>query len=205
MQNSAEDWNFGSKGCHDAASLARLQSTLKYDFKAVADGNTQSCLSQPLERNIVQHLLSETYKAAPRSLGLLMADHTQVSQLLQVITFIHLQAASTWSMHAGYIACSENALLQSTAAFICAMQADWRPVLPNISIPCLNVVGSKTQCFHVDGVTYVGNHVPSCKTVRMHDTKCQLQLSRTKSMYRCCSCKFKYDTAQITDRSASCT
>lgn len=118
LQNLAEDWNLGSKGCYDAASLARLQSILKYDFKAVADGNTQSCLSQPLESNMVQHLLSETYKAAPRSLGLLMADHTQ---------------------------------------------ADWRPVLPNISIPCLNVVGSKTQCFHVDGVTYVGNHVPNCK------------------------------------------
>lgn len=79
LQNLAEDWNLGSKGCYDAVSLTRLQSTLKYDFKAVAEGNCQSCLSQPLAAELQECLLSETLKADSSSLGKLMADHTQVS------------------------------------------------------------------------------------------------------------------------------
>ena len=49
---------------------------------------------------------------------------------------------------------------------IIALQADWRSVLPRIRIPCLNVVGSKTQCFNAKGVAYVGKHIPKCETVR---------------------------------------
>ena len=75
----AEDWDCGSKGCYDAVSLARLQTTLKYDFKAIANGNNKTCLSQPLADDILDHLLSETYKADAQSLGKLMADHTQVA------------------------------------------------------------------------------------------------------------------------------
>ena len=82
MQNLAEDWDLGSTGCYDTVSLARLQSTLKYDFKAVALGNNEVCLSQPISKEIEQHLESETLKADAWSLGKLMADHTQVCLLL---------------------------------------------------------------------------------------------------------------------------
>ena len=81
VQNLAEDWSLGSKGCYDAVSLARLQSTLQYDFRAVADGNSKACLSQPLRHDIGEHLLSETLKADPQALGKLMADHTQASRV----------------------------------------------------------------------------------------------------------------------------
>lgn len=37
MQNLAEDWNLGSKGCYDAVSLTRLQMQLRYDFRSVAE------------------------------------------------------------------------------------------------------------------------------------------------------------------------
>ncbi|DBB18923.1 TPA: hypothetical protein ACH3X3_000501 [Trebouxia sp. C0006] len=82
LQNLAEDWNLGSTGCYDAVSLARLQTTLKYDFRAVALGNNDACLSQPIAQKTTEHLISETLKADASALGKLMADHTQVSTLL---------------------------------------------------------------------------------------------------------------------------
>ncbi|DBA80338.1 TPA: hypothetical protein ACH3X2_007283 [Trebouxia sp. C0005] len=120
LQNLAEDWNLGSTGCYDAVSLARLQTTLKYDFRAVALGNNDACLNQPVPQKTTEHLISETLKADASALGKLMADHTQ---------------------------------------------ADWRSVLPRISIPCLNLVGSKTMCFNAKGVAYVGENVPKCEQV----------------------------------------
>ena len=86
MQNLAEDWNLGSPGCYDAVSLARLQTTLKYDFRAVALGNNDACLSQPILQNITEHLISETLKADASALGKLMSDHTQVRISCQVST-----------------------------------------------------------------------------------------------------------------------
>lgn len=120
LQNLAEDWNLGSTGCYDAVSLARLQTTLKYDFRAVALGNNDACLSQSIPQKTTEHLILETLKADASALGKLMADHTQ---------------------------------------------ADWRSVLPRISIPCLNLVGSKTMCFNAQGVAYVGEKVPRCEQV----------------------------------------
>ena len=86
MQNLAEDWNLGSTGCYDAVSLARLQTTLKYDFRAVVLGNNDACLSQPILQNITEHLISETLKADAFALGKLMSDHTQVRISCQVPT-----------------------------------------------------------------------------------------------------------------------
>ncbi|DBA84639.1 TPA: hypothetical protein ACH3X1_006002 [Trebouxia sp. C0004] len=120
LQNLAEDWNLGSTGCYDAVSLARLQTTLKYDFRGVALGNNDACLSQHIPQKATEHLISETLKADASALGKLMADHTQ---------------------------------------------ADWRSVLPRISIPCLNLVGSKTMCFNAKGVAYVGENIPGCEQV----------------------------------------
>ena len=36
-QNQTDDWKLGSKGCYDAASLAKLQCTLDLDFPSVAE------------------------------------------------------------------------------------------------------------------------------------------------------------------------
>ena len=78
LQNLAEDWSTGSTGCYDSASLARLQSTLKYDFQAVANGNCDLCLNLPIADDFRKLLISETLRADAQSLGKLMADHTQV-------------------------------------------------------------------------------------------------------------------------------
>ena len=53
-----------------------------------------------------------------------------------------------------------------------ALQADWRSVLPRISIPCLNLVGSKTMCFNAKGVAYVGENVPKCEQVLCLSLQC---------------------------------
>lgn len=78
LQNLAEDWRTGSTGCYDAVSLARLQCTLKYDFKAVATGNCDLCLNLPIADGYRDQLIHETLQADAQSLGKLMADHTQV-------------------------------------------------------------------------------------------------------------------------------
>lgn len=78
LQNLAVDWSTGSTGCYDAVSLARLQGTLKYDFKAVATGNCDLCLNLPIANEFRDQLILETLRADAHSLGKLMADHTQV-------------------------------------------------------------------------------------------------------------------------------
>ncbi|KAL1523329.1 hypothetical protein AB1Y20_018275 [Prymnesium parvum] len=44
-------------------------------------------------------------------------------------------------------------------------QLDWRPLLPRISIPCLNLYGSESGCFPVEGCQAVGELIPNCKNV----------------------------------------
>ncbi len=77
-QNRAADWALGSNGCYDAASLARLQMTLKFDFESVAVGNVNDCLTQPIRADVLDALKAETMRADPTALGNIMADHTQV-------------------------------------------------------------------------------------------------------------------------------
>ena len=36
LQNQADDWKLGSRGCYDAASLAKLQCKLELDFPSIA-------------------------------------------------------------------------------------------------------------------------------------------------------------------------
>ena len=78
LQNRAEDWAFGSKGCYDAVSLTRLQALLKYDFMAFTKGNVDGCLSNPVDPGYARLLMAETMKADPVGLATLMADHTQL-------------------------------------------------------------------------------------------------------------------------------
>ena len=76
LQNRAEDWNLGSKGCYDVASLTRLQALLKNDIMAFTKGNCKGCLSNPIDPSYERLLMAETMKASPEGLSTLMADHT---------------------------------------------------------------------------------------------------------------------------------
>lgn len=76
LQNRAEDWSLGSKGCYDVVSLTRLQQLLKYDFMGFTKGNAESCLSNPIDPAYSRLLMAETMKADPVMLSTLMADHT---------------------------------------------------------------------------------------------------------------------------------
>ncbi|EQC25564.1 hypothetical protein SDRG_16582 [Saprolegnia diclina VS20] len=45
-------------------------------------------------------------------------------------------------------------------------QIDWRPLLPTISIPCLNLLGGiKNKIFPMAGALVVGNMIPNCTNV----------------------------------------
>jgi pimeloyl-ACP methyl ester carboxylesterase len=76
LQNRAPDWNLGSKGCYDVASLTRLQELLKHDFEGFARGNAECCLSNEIDEEYEALLIAETLKASPTGLAALMADHT---------------------------------------------------------------------------------------------------------------------------------
>ncbi len=46
-------------------------------------------------------------------------------------------------------------------------QLDWRPLLPRISVPCLNVIGGRSGVFPREGTATVGELIPHCHTVRL--------------------------------------
>ena len=56
--------------------------------------------------------------------------------------------------------CNISALLGS--------QIDWRPLLPQIRIPCLNLIGCKNGVFPPDGTRVVSQLVPNCIKVRLN-------------------------------------
>jgi pimeloyl-ACP methyl ester carboxylesterase len=84
LQNRAEDWSLGSKGCYDVVSLTRLQQLLKYDFMGFTKGNAESCLSNPIDPAYSRLLMAETMKADPVMLSTLMADHTALDWRLSL-------------------------------------------------------------------------------------------------------------------------
>lgn len=45
------------------------------------------------------------------------------------------------------------------------LQIDWRPLLPRIEIPCLNLIGCKNGVFPPDGTKVVSQLVPRCAKV----------------------------------------
>ncbi|KAK9817691.1 hypothetical protein WJX72_000678 [[Myrmecia] bisecta] len=120
LQNVAEDWKLGSKGCYDSASLARLQSRLTLDFPGFAADTVRDCMTRPVGESVKTALIEETLRCNPRDLARLMADHTQL---------------------------------------------DWRPILPRIAVPCLNLVGRQSEVFPWQGCAVVGEHIPECQTI----------------------------------------
>jgi hypothetical protein len=44
LQNRTDDWQLGSRGCYDEASLGALRQTLLADLGAIADGNEAGAL-----------------------------------------------------------------------------------------------------------------------------------------------------------------
>lgn len=114
------DWEHGSKGIYDAASLARIQDAVTRDMEGFAAGNAECCLTHTLPAPILATLTAETLKCDPSHLSRLMADHAQL---------------------------------------------DWRPVLPRIAKPCLNLYGTTSGCFPVEGTIAVGELIPHCTNV----------------------------------------
>lgn len=100
LQDPKPDWNLGSKG--NPAELARDMQQGTVDMAAVAAGNANSCLSLELPRDVQQLLERETLQCDAKTLGALMADHTQVRyerSLLHVNTLPSQAKLSkaTWS------------------------------------------------------------------------------------------------------------
>lgn len=48
-------------------------------------------------------------------------------------------------------------------------QLDWRPLLPHIRVPCLNLIGEVSGVFPEAGCRVVGELIPNCHTVRPFD------------------------------------
>lgn len=44
-------------------------------------------------------------------------------------------------------------------------QLDWRPLLPRLALPCLNLVGASSGVFPPDGCLTVGQLAPQCCSV----------------------------------------
>lgn len=42
---------------------------------------------------------------------------------------------------------------------------DWRPLLPRITLPCLNLYGTQSGCFPPEGCEAVGTLIPNCRNV----------------------------------------
>lgn len=45
------------------------------------------------------------------------------------------------------------------------LQLDWRPLLPQVKVPCLNLVGALSGVFPLEGTQAVGKLIPHCHTV----------------------------------------
>lgn len=50
------------------------------------------------------------------------------------------------------------------------LQLDWRPLLPRLAIPCLNLVGALSGVFPLEGTLAVGELIPNCHSVCLFPT-----------------------------------
>jgi len=80
LQNIAEDWRLGSKGCYDAASLSALRVKLSLNLRDCAVDTVKGCTSKQLPPTTEEMLIAETMKCDGIVLGNIMADHTQVNR-----------------------------------------------------------------------------------------------------------------------------
>ena len=145
----------GNLSCYDAACVARLQTKLRMDFRGIAEGTPRDCLARNLSSGFEAMLVAETLKADPDALGRLMADHTQVTcKRTTVCTLVERQL----------VVCQRLVPVLRKVG----LQIDWRPLLPRITIPCLNLRGLRNGVFHPEGTAVVSKLVPRCDQVRIH-------------------------------------
>jgi non-heme chloroperoxidase len=64
-------------------------------------------------------------------------------------------------------------------------QLDWRPVLPRITKPCLNLYGTLSGCFPVEGTAAVGELIPDCKNVVFEGCNHWLYLEKPDKFAAC--------------------
>ena len=61
---------------------------------------------------------------------------------------------------------------------------DWRDVLPRITVPCLNLYGTNSGCFPVEGTAAVGTLIPRCKSIAVEGCNHWLQLEAPDKFVR---------------------
>lgn len=64
-------------------------------------------------------------------------------------------------------------------------QLDWRPILPRITKPCLNLYGTLSGCFPVEGTATVGELIPHCKNVAFEGANHWLYLEEPEKFTSC--------------------
>lgn len=55
-------------------------------------------------------------------------------------------------------------------------QLDWRPLLPRVRIPCLNIIGAKSQVFPAEGVSAVTSLIKECHEITFENASHWLYL-----------------------------
>ena len=60
-------------------------------------------------------------------------------------------------------------------------QLDWRPVLPRITKPALNLYGTDSGCFPVEGTSAVGTLIPNCRNVSYEGCNHWLHLEKPEA------------------------
>ena len=47
---------------------------------------------------------------------------------------------------------------------------DFRDLLPHLRVPCVNFVGGRTACHHVEGIEHIGDAMPAARNVRFEES-----------------------------------
>ena len=141
------DWPYGSKGIYDPASLANIQAAVK-DMPAFAKVRDAFCLTRPGERTPAELPHLPVFPACQGNAECCLT-HTLPDELMATLTEETLK-------------CNPDHLGRLMADHA---QLDWRPVLPRITKPCLNLYGTTSGCFPVEGTAAVGELIPDCKNV----------------------------------------
>jgi hypothetical protein len=68
----------------------------------------------------------------------------------------------------------------------CLLQLDWRPLLPHIRVPCLNLIGELSGVFPEAGCRAVGDLIPDCHTVSGAACQYSCCFWRAQQLVGCC-------------------